>query len=160
MTIHTLTRTDTGTTVYDVPEVYHWTTECRGELAPAGYFLDWQSDPARELVYAIRTAPPGSTLNGQLLVGRWSHRQIAQTLGFQHWLLSYRAQDAMARRIRRDLARGNAPHTGNNTDHRAYARGRNMRTVQGAAPARPGARPDTSLASGRFGIEIEFNAEG
>jgi len=149
MPVYTAYNAEAGARLYangelrEVPVRYYEAADVRGEFAPAGYYLDWQSDEARAMVHDLRTSG-----------ARPAHRDIAVTYGFQHWLHSYRAGDAESRRRQRELARGSNPHAGRR-DHRTYAR-RNMRTSP-AAPGRSGSRPNTSLSSGRFGIEIEFN---
>ena len=129
----------------DLPQRWQESTEIRGDWCPAGVFTDWQSEEARELVYRLRTSG-----------ARPTHRNIALAYGFQHWLFSYRAQDCQARRLSRDTVRGRAEHAGS-ADNRSWSTARHGREASEVSPTRPNSRGNTSLVSGMFGIEIEFN---
>ena len=140
------------TTTYgpsDLPTAWYPEDTIDGtDWVPAGIFTDWQDDRTRQTVYELRAsgARPG-------------HALIAEALNLQHARRSFRAGDAWARRVRRDLARGSRPHTGA-MDHRSYSLRPNFRQDPAAAPMRDGSRSDTGFITGRFGIEIEFNATG
>ncbi len=104
-----------------------------------GVFTDWQDDRTRQTVWELRAS-------GQ----RPTHQRIAAALNLQGPRRSNRAGDAWARRVRADIARGTAPHTGA-TDHRSYSMHRAW--TQAAEQA-------ATVGTRAFGVEIECNYPG
>jgi hypothetical protein len=121
------------------------TVQGQVETIPSGIYTDHADPLVEQTVYDLRNRQGDDRL---------THEDIAAMLNLGHWRISYN--------VARNLGRRRDGETGRDRDgnltYRSWNMRRNMRVNPGAAPARRGARPDTGLVAGRFGIEIEFNA--
>lgn len=122
------------------------TVQGQVETIPAGVYTDHSSALVEQRVYDLRNRQGDDRL---------THEDIAAMLNLGHWRISYN--------VARNLGRRRDGENGRDRDGQLTYRSWNMRRddrgrAPGAAPARPGARADTGLVAGRFGIEIEFNA--
>jgi hypothetical protein len=135
-------RYDHGIVLSNLPTRYYAPAHLHGDDLPAGVWTDHGNRQVQELIYELRNRQGDNRL---------SHEQIAAVLGLRHWRDSYNGARNHGRRMDGDNGRNAAGEL----TWRAWNR-RNMRTAP-TAPARPGARPDGSLVTRRFGIELEFN---
>lgn len=127
----------------NLPQAWYPEAERHGERFAAGWYTDHRNPTVEELVYRLRDQYAGE---------RDSHARIAQIVGFQSWRDSYNCVRNIGRRRNGERGRD----TDGNLRWRAWNRRRTF--TADTAPTRDGSRTDQSLATGRFGIEIEFNS--
>lgn len=113
------------------------------QIVPAGVYTDHTAASVEQVVYDLRNRQGEDA---------WTHYEISDRLGLGHWRVSYNVGRNLGRRVDGEPGRNLA----GDLTYRSWNRTGNMRN-EPAAPARPGSRPDTSIVTGRFGIEIEFN---
>jgi hypothetical protein len=138
-----LIRAEYGILTGTLPTRDYPATVLHGDSVPAGVWVNHGDRRVTGLIYELRNRQGDEAL---------THEQIRDVLGLRHWRDSYNGARNEGRRRDGDNGRNAAGEL----TWRAWNR-RNMRNAP-AAPHRPGSRPDGSLVTRRFGIELEFNS--